>query len=190
MYISYKEGFNFQLENDYTVRINISTQECQSAFITLDTSGVLTIKKGYAWNGLTGPTIQTINGLRASLIHDALYQLMEESSLDRVYRINADIEFRNACLEDGMWKIRAWTYFYCLRWFAESAATKAAIYPVKTAPLKRKSRTRNPRFLMPLFGQKTGFRAHMNEIKSVIPCSGLNAKSINRESVISGTGIK
>jgi hypothetical protein len=26
--------------------------------------------------------------------------------------------------------------------------------------------------LLPLFGQKTGFRARMNEIKSGIPCSG------------------
>jgi hypothetical protein len=32
-------------------------------------------------------------------------------------------------------------------------------------------RARNPRFLVPLFGQKTGFRARMNEIKSGIPCS-------------------
>ena len=35
------------------------------------------------------------------------------------------------------------------------------------------NRARNPRFLMPLFGHKTGFRARMNEIKSGIPCSGL-----------------
>ncbi len=36
-------------------------------------------------------------------------------------------------------------------------------------------RARNPRFWMPHFGQKTGFRARnagMNEIKSGIPCSG------------------
>ncbi len=33
------------------------------------------------------------------------------------------------------------------------------------------ARARNPRFLMPLFGQKTGFRARMNEIKPWIPCS-------------------
>jgi hypothetical protein len=34
------------------------------------------------------------------------------------------------------------------------------------------SRALNPRFLMPHFGQKTGFRARMNEINSGIPCSG------------------
>jgi hypothetical protein len=38
-------------------------------------------------------------------------------------------------------------------------------------------RARNPRFLMPLFGQKTGFRARMNEIKSGIQCSGFSCMS-------------
>ncbi len=33
-------------------------------------------------------------------------------------------------------------------------------------------RALNSRFMMHLFGQKTGFRARMNEIKSGIPCSG------------------
>jgi hypothetical protein len=33
-------------------------------------------------------------------------------------------------------------------------------------------RARNPRFWTPHFGQKTGFRARMNEKKSGIPCSG------------------
>ncbi len=34
------------------------------------------------------------------------------------------------------------------------------------------NRARNPRFFTPIFGQKPGFRARMNEIKSGIPCSG------------------
>jgi hypothetical protein len=41
------------------------------------------------------------------------------------------------------------------------------------------TRTRNPRFLTPHFGQKTGFRARnagMNEIKSGIPCSAYNTR--------------
>jgi hypothetical protein len=39
--------------------------------------------------------------------------------------------------------------------------------------LKRSTthRALNPRFLRPLFGQETGFRTHVNEIKSGIPCS-------------------
>ncbi len=44
--------------------------------------------------------------------------------------------------------------------------------PILQRFYKDTNRARNPRFLWPLFGQKTGFRAHMNEIKSGIPCSG------------------
>ncbi len=38
------------------------------------------------------------------------------------------------------------------------------------------TRSLNPRFLLHLFGQKTGFRARMNEIKSGIPCSASNTR--------------
>jgi hypothetical protein len=41
---------------------------------------------------------------------------------------------------------------------------------------KHQTRARNPRFLMPLFGHKTGFRARMNEIKSGIPCSASDGR--------------
>ncbi len=40
-------------------------------------------------------------------------------------------------------------------------------------------RERNPWFFMPLFGQKTGVRARMNEIKSGIPCSGIQSLGLN-----------
>jgi hypothetical protein len=41
-------------------------------------------------------------------------------------------------------------------------------------------RALNPRFWMPIFGQKTGFRAHMNQIKSGIPCSDSIATHCSR----------
>ncbi len=46
------------------------------------------------------------------------------------------------------------------------------VFSIGKNAFQKNSRARNPRFLMPLFGQKTGVRAHMiNEIKSRIPCS-------------------
>ncbi len=44
------------------------------------------------------------------------------------------------------------------------------------------SRARNPRFLIPHFGQKSGFRVRMNEIKSGIPCSGIFVPKMGRRS--------
>jgi hypothetical protein len=48
------------------------------------------------------------------------------------------------------------------------------MYFVKSGSDGLQTRSRNPRFLMPLLGQKTGFRARMTEIKSGIPCSVTN----------------
>jgi hypothetical protein len=45
-------------------------------------------------------------------------------------------------------------------------------------------RARNPRFLMPHFGQKTGFRARMTEIKSGIPCSVSNGALFGTNPVV------
>jgi hypothetical protein len=42
--------------------------------------------KGYAWNGPSGPTLDTRNFMRGSLVHDALYQLMREGRMDNGLR--------------------------------------------------------------------------------------------------------
>ena len=64
---------------------------------------------GYAWDGPSGPTIDTKNFMRGSLVHDGLYQLMREGLLaHEEYRKSADDLLRDICVEDGMSKFRAW----------------------------------------------------------------------------------
>lgn len=70
--------------------------------------GLLTMKKGYAWDGPSGPTIDTKNFMRGSLVHDALYQLMRNGQLAPQWREGADQELRRICREDGMNRFRAW----------------------------------------------------------------------------------
>ena len=78
----------------------------------LSPSGRLTIKKGYAWDGPSGPTIDTPSIMRGSLVHDCLYQLLRETDFgapethDR-RRKKADEILYQICIEDGMWKWRA-----------------------------------------------------------------------------------
>ena len=79
----------------------------------------LTVEERYAWDGPSGPTIDTKSFMRGSLIHDALYQLMREGHLDRkVWRLYADKLLRKLCLEDGMSKFRAWYVYNAVRLFA------------------------------------------------------------------------
>ncbi len=81
------------------------------------------MRKSYAWDGPSGPTIDTRDFMRGSLVHDALYQLMRLSTLDyKVYRKRADEILKEICLEDGMCSFRAWYIYQALHLFAESAA--------------------------------------------------------------------
>ena len=44
------------------------------------------VEKDYAWDGPSGPTIDTSNSMRASLVHDVLYQAMREEGLAYEFR--------------------------------------------------------------------------------------------------------
>jgi hypothetical protein len=89
-------------------------------YATLHGTGLLIISDGYAWDGASGPAIDTKTFMRGSLVHDCLYQLMREGLLDRdKYRNCADELLRQICLEDGMWKARADWVYWAVKSFAK-----------------------------------------------------------------------
>jgi len=114
--------FKYQLVSDYRLSIAITGQSIDTRFIKLDTAGNLTVMNGYAWDGPSGPTIDTLNFMRGSLVHDALYQLIRMKCLDILYRKQADQILRKICLEDGMTRFRASYVYHSVRWFAGSCA--------------------------------------------------------------------
>jgi len=133
--IHYKDGYKYQLARDYVCHVDIKPDKvCLSEYIELGIEGKLTIKKGYSWDGPSGPTIDSKNFMRGSLIHDSLYQLIREEFLPREAREQADIELKKACLEDGMSKLRTWYVFKCVRHFAMSAAHPDHKKIVRVAP--------------------------------------------------------
>lgn len=84
--------------------------------------GSLVIKKGYAWDGPSGPTIDTKNFMRGSLIHDALYQLIREGVIPKSSRKKADKILYRLCREDGMEWFRAQYVYRAVRMFGGSSA--------------------------------------------------------------------
>ena len=121
--IRYKGGYKYQLAEACVTHVSIHpTHHVSSDFIVLSTDGVLIVDKGYAWDGPSGPTIDTKNFMRGSLVHDALYQLMREGLLPEEWRDMADRELQRICIEDGMWKIRAWWVYRAVRDFGHSSA--------------------------------------------------------------------
>jgi len=112
----------------------IPASNIKTDYIDLDTEGMLVIKKGYAWDGPSGPTFDTPNFMRGSLVHDALYQLLRNELLEPKWREEADNELARMCREDGMSRIRAWWVHRSVRLGGGPAASPEARKKIHTAP--------------------------------------------------------
>ena len=134
--IKYREGYKYQLAEDYVHQTRIRpASNIVTEYITLTTDGVMIQKEGYAWDGCSGPTWDDKTNMRGGCGHDGKYQLIRMGLLSPEYRIIADEELRQDCLDDGMWRIRAWYYFEGVDHFAAFAAKYGSDpYPIQTAP--------------------------------------------------------
>jgi len=92
----------FILTKDYVIKTNITQPNIDHKFFSLH-NGILIIKKGYWWNGVTG-WVTTKSTLRSSLVHDCFYQMMQESLLNLRYKTRVDKLYYNMAIEDGGWK--------------------------------------------------------------------------------------
>ena len=133
---SYKKGYKYQLVEEYSTDIPITPDnDIESDYITLTSAGKITIKKGYAWDGPSGPTVDTLNFMRGSLVHDALYQLMREEALDNNNsRDAADKLLQQMCREDGMNPVRAWWVYQGVRFGGDPASDPANKKPILRSP--------------------------------------------------------
>jgi uncharacterized protein DUF1353 len=116
-FIEYRSGYKYQLASNYSIKSNIKpNKEVDDKFIKLDKNGYLTIVEGYAWDGPSGPVVDTNENLRASLIHDAFYQLMRHRRITaKEYKDKADRLFKNICIDDGVPAATAKIYYIGLK---------------------------------------------------------------------------
>ncbi len=134
-YIQYRSGYKYQLAEEYSVKVSVTpANNIKTDFIELNSEGMLVIKKGYAWDGPSGPTIDTPSFMRGSLVHDTLYQLLRNEFIDEKWRGEADKELRSMCREDRMSKIRAWWTYVAVRKWGKVAASPESRKKVYKAP--------------------------------------------------------
>ncbi len=80
--IAHKTGYKHQLQEDSVTATDIKpATPLNTKYIQCGTDGTLAIEEGYAWDGSSGLTIDTLNFMRGSLVPDALCQLMRERCL-------------------------------------------------------------------------------------------------------------
>ncbi len=117
------EYYKYRLEQPYSLGIKLFPDaDISTTYIDISEFGELTIKRGYSWDGPSGPTIDTPDFMRGALVHDALYQLMRERKIGQGWRAYADTLLRELCLEDGMAKARADYVYAAVRVFGKFAA--------------------------------------------------------------------
>lgn len=131
--------YKYQLMRPYAYETEIvipAAVKTPGGWVTLSKTGKLCTKKGYAWDGPSGPTIDTKNFMRGSLVHDALYQLMRERLLSGRMRKAADEILYDLCREDGMSAVRAEYVYHAVRAFGGSSArpSRRAQRSTKKAP--------------------------------------------------------
>ena len=135
--------YKYQLLDDYVITIGIRpTGEILEppppleTYVRLGTEGKLSIARFYAWDGPSGPSIDTRDFMRGSLVHDALYQLIRAGRIPESSRDYADALLRDICIEDGMSRFRAWYVHGAVRLFAGGAAKpgRRDDFIVRTAP--------------------------------------------------------
>lgn len=133
--IKYREGYKYQLAENYGVATELRPPKpIRTPYIWLSLDGVLTVRKGYAWDGPSGPAIDTKNFMRGSLVHDALYQFLREGKLPQAHRETADRLLQAICIEDGMTALRSWWVYQGVRFGGGPAADPDNDNPILIAP--------------------------------------------------------
>lgn len=117
-------GWKWRLPNGAAFRLSLKGHSVQTDYVWLNEDGVLHLDEGYAWDGASGPAIDTAGILRASAAHDALYQLMREGALPQACRRDADRVLRELCLADGCHPWRAWWVYWAVRLFGGPGARR------------------------------------------------------------------
>jgi len=134
MKIGYKEGYKYQLSFGFSIQTGIKCGEhIETKYLVLNKNGILVIRPGYAWDGPSGPTYDSKAYMVASLVHDALYQLMRMGLLSVIWRSQADDMFYYMCLDDGMWRPRAYLAWKAVRRFRLRSASESKLKPILEA---------------------------------------------------------
>lgn len=118
MLIMKTKGYKYiSKSEEYFISDLLKGIDIEVSFVKIK-NNIITVRKEYAYDGPSGPTIDTKAFLFGSLYHDAMYQLMREGILDRKkYKSIADKLMREVCLREGMCEFRAWYTYKTVTYF-------------------------------------------------------------------------
>ena len=121
--LTHETPWKYQLTGQYMTQLPEFDWGVKGGILTIDFieldlfNGVLSIRNTYAWDGSSGPAIDTANSMRGSCVHDALYALLRAKRLLPRGRCRkaADRAYRRILVEDEMGEWRARRQYWGVR---------------------------------------------------------------------------
>ena len=129
-----KRLYKYELLDDFIAQIPVTPgQVIEHEYYYLNTIGLLHIRRGYMWDGPSGPTYDSKGLMIGSLVHDVGYQMTRDGWFDIDQdRALWDQVYFDLIKRNGINPIRAWGHYRMLRRFGWKAALpdKDHIYEV------------------------------------------------------------
>ena len=122
-YSEYK--YKFKVEENFSIELPFKIPDFEHPYAS-SKDGILSVKKGYAWDGASGPIINTRDTLVASLVHDVLYQAMRLNLIksSKENRKTADKNFFEILKMNGVNSIRRKVWYFAVRLFGKKSTIK------------------------------------------------------------------
>jgi len=95
------KGTKYRLLKTHWCNAGITVNAELGAYVKLNSKGFLRVGAGYEWNG-PNVVVDNKSTMRASLIHDALCQLVEIGQLSDMWIPVINDMFEQHCIEDGL----------------------------------------------------------------------------------------
>ena len=120
--------YKYLCVKDFPTQTRIKGFEVETKYLRLMKCGALWIKKNYATDGCSGPTMDDRTNMQAGFMHDGLYQLLRMGKLHvtrkdfKAVRKLADLSFKDQLKIDGMPWVRRNYYYWGVRLGGEKHA--------------------------------------------------------------------
>ena len=122
-YSKYK--YKFKVEENFSIELPFKISDFVHPYASLK-DGILSIKRGYAWDGASGPVINTRDTLVASLVHDVLYQAMRLNLIkpNSENKKLADKNFFEILKMNGVNSFRSRVWYLAVKLFGKKSTIK------------------------------------------------------------------
>ena len=122
--MKYRKGYKYQIADDEVIPLStpLGGLVFNSNFFYANGDGFLVILNGYAWDGVSGPTIDTESTYIPGLGHDALSQAVREGLIPDEMLPFVHKEFNIWLWKMKMVNFRRWYYYEAVKKFGNRHA--------------------------------------------------------------------